>query len=51
MNCLEALKDHTVLERINKGVETNACVTPNADGTIFLKKTCLLLPSTVATPH
>ena len=38
MKCLKALKDQTVLEWINKGVETNACVSPNADGTLFLKK-------------
>ena len=38
VKCLKALKDQTVLEWTSKGVETNACVTPNADGTLFLKK-------------
>ena len=38
VKCLKALKDKTVMEWINTGIETNACVSPTNDGDLLLKK-------------
>ena len=38
VKCLKTLKDKTVMEWINTGIETNACVSPTNDGDLLLKK-------------